>query len=459
MLRDTITYGAQRILTVYHDNEELDVPARQWQEKEKVGRYWLEFEEVSGNFQEELPAQDTFTEHALLSYNHPLSPCDDHQFCVAMTRHRSTNKPSRIFLSNNTGIRLKPEVWNSLCEFVKNHTGIDLSKSPMALGDTFQFHYIQLCYHETKEGTILVQPFHFDRIDIHFKRKSEICEAKSCHLDPTTQAEIEFVPTEEWDAFDIFAYDEDQLWFYAQDVHFMRVLHMTMNFGGTHSVPLKKSNYCAEYTNPGSRRVLTIGEERGSLRLSQEQQEAKLLAILAQRSKTAYLIQKGDDRIVYNIANKLLNQQWDEVQLFDPYLLDQKGKAALIDWMRMLCGCSARSIHAIYYRRAEDKEGKNLSLAEAKVWVSKDWGLSQLLLRNASSVHLIGLNEYIHDRFLLCRRASQFAGISFGTSLNSLGSNYFCVHSLPSTLAQECWEVFDFLIASHTEENEVIRHG
>ena len=37
MLRDTITYGKELILTIYHVNPELDIKGRCWTVKEKIG--------------------------------------------------------------------------------------------------------------------------------------------------------------------------------------------------------------------------------------------------------------------------------------------------------------------------------------------------------------------------------------------------------------------------------------
>lgn len=74
------------------------------------------------------------------------------------------------------------------------------------------------------------------------------------------------------------------------------------------------------------------------------------------------------------------------------------------------------------------------------------------------------LNFFLHliyygtDRFLLCRAGSSFSGISLGTSLNSLDSNFFCVHILSDPFARECWETLWGQMGAHTVETEVIPH-
>ena len=453
MLRDTITYGGQKILIVYHENSELDVPGRFWQEREKVGRFWLEFQESSGHPKDEFPPKEATVERALLPHTHPLSPSGTHDLCAIMLRQRFYEKPSHIFLPNMDGIRLSKEDWDALCKFVKRYAGLDLSKCPLACGDTFLFHYVQLRYLETKQHSIIVDPSSFDRIDIHFKRENIICESQTQTFSPDNNAEAEFVPTEDWDTFDIFAYDGAELWFYAKDVCFIRSVNLSMKCSESQKVALKQSGYTAEYTNHQQPEITKIGQEKSSLRLTHDQLQRRILSALNQRKKTSYFIQKGNERITYNLANKLLDQRWDEVRLFDPYLMDKKGKDILIDWMQLLCSSPAKKIYAIYYAKTAESA---LTIAEAKTLFSKDWVLSQEFRKKPTTFHLVGLSECIHDRFLLCRANNNYEGITLGTSLNSLNNNYFCVHTLTPDLARECWETFDKLIELHTTEIEVM---
>ena len=453
MLRDTVTYGGQKVLTIYHENSELDVPGRCWKEREKIGRFWLEFQECSGPFEDEFPTDDINIERALLPYDHPLSPSGTHELCTIMRRQRFEEKPNHIFLPDMNGIRLSKEHWEELCKFVKRYVGLDLSKAPLACGDTFLFHYVQLRYHESEQNSIVVEPSSFDRIVLHFKRENIICECQTRMFSPDNTKEAEFIPSEDWDAFDIFAYDGDELWFYAKDVCFMRSVGLSMKFGENQKLSLKKSGYTAEYTNHQQPKTVRIGQGKSNLRLTQDQQQRRILSTLDQRKKTSYLIQKGNDRITYNLANKLLDRQWDEVRLFDPYLLDKKGKEILIDWIQLLCSSPAKEIGAIYYAKSTES---SLTITEAQLLLSKDWRLSQEFRKKPHKFHLVGLSECIHDRFLLCRANNHYEGIALGTSLNSLNNNYFCVHTLTPEFARECWETFDKLIELRTTEIEVM---
>ena len=126
----------------------------------------------------------------------------------------------------------------------------------------------------------------------------------------------------------------------------------------------------------------------------------------------------------------------------------------LVDWMRLLRGSPAKNIYAIYYRNAADEN--TMTLAQAKQLLSADWPLSQQLRRNPRSLHLIGLNEYIHDRLLLCREGTRFTGLALGSSINSLDSNYLCIHPLTPLFSQTCWETFQQFISRHTAESEVL---
>lgn len=453
MLRDIITYGRQKILTVYHENSELDVPNRCWKERKKIGRFWLEFQETSGHFEHEIPTEETTTERGILSYDHPLSPIGTCELCTHMLRQRSQEKPSRIFRPDMDGIRLNKEDWDELCRFVRLYIGLDLSKCPLACGDTFLFHYVQLRYYKSKQHSIIVNPSPFDRIDIHFKQGNAICESQTRTFSPISNSETEFIPSTDCNCIDIFAYDSDQLWFYAKDIHFIDSVCLTMSVDAPQEVALKKSGHSIKYTNHHTPETTIIGQQKESLILTQNQLERRILSSIYQSQKHSYLVPKGKESITYNLANKLLDRRWDEVRLFDPYLLDKKGKDILIDWIQLLCCSPAKKICAIYYAKADDSV---LTITDTKDLLSKDWTLFQEFRKKPHAFHLIGLSEYIHDRFLICRTNNHYEGIILGTSLNSLNSNYFCVHTLTPDLAQECWETFDTLIKSHTKEIEVL---
>jgi len=186
-----------------------------------------------------------------------------------MRRQRFEEKPNHIFLPDMNGIRLSKEHWEELCKFVKRYVGLDLSKAPLACGDTFLFHYVQLRYHESKQNSIVVEPSSFDRIVIHFKRENIICECQTRMFSPDNNKEAEFIPSEDWDTFDIFAYDGEELWFYATDVCFMHSVGLSMKFGGNQQLSLKKSGYTAEYTNHQQAKTINIGQEKVNLRLTQ----------------------------------------------------------------------------------------------------------------------------------------------------------------------------------------------
>ena len=453
MLKDTIVYGGQTILTIYHENEELDVPDRHWLQRQKIGAYWAIFEERSYCGTEASAIKDE-SEEILLPYNHPLSPADDHEICVLMRRVRSIQKPSRLFHADGS-LRLGHETWEALCGFVKQYTGINAAKSPLIFGDIILFHYIQLRYYETKEGNIAVESIGFDRIDIHFHQQKAICEHQTKTLSPTRRTELQFVPTSDWDTFDIYAYEKNQLYFFAQDVSFIHSIHLAQHLDLPRNAPLKKSDYKPQYTHFGKPSEMTIGQEKSTLRIQQEEREAQILAGLKPAKETSHLILKGSDRKVYQIVNQLLDHPWEDVLLLDPYLLDLDRKQMMMDWMRLLCGSPVKWIHAIYYK----KEGtqKAMTIAEACQSISNDWLLNQSFRRNKNKLTFVGLREYIHDRFLLCREGNRYAGLSLGTSVNSLHSNYFCVHNLAPSFAEECWRVFHEVVQANTVESEVIQ--
>ena len=93
MLRDTITYGKELILTIYHVNPELDIKGRCWTVKEKIGRYNAIFEEKSVDMSFDEIINGVETEQMLLSAKETLSPCGIGNVNTRMTRIRNAYKP------------------------------------------------------------------------------------------------------------------------------------------------------------------------------------------------------------------------------------------------------------------------------------------------------------------------------------------------------------------------------
>lgn len=452
MLKDTITYGKQTILIIYHDNDELDVSNRNWLEREKVGRYWLEFKECSVTSKDALPAEDKNTEHLILPYADPLSPCNDHKTCAITTRFRTAEKPNKIFTNGGTNLRLDLETISKIFSFVKNYTGIDLMKVPMACGDIFLFHYVSLDYHETRKGSINVLSTGFDRVEIHFKISGLICSCQIERLNPELKTELDFLPKCDWDSFDIFAYLEDCLLFYASNVYFMRSMTFRMTQGAPVGIKMRERGYDLKFNRPAVE-LSRIGASKSSLRLKQDQIQAKILEKLEQESKKAgsYLVTSGKDKKVYETVAALLNRGWEEAILIDPYLLAKYSKSILTDWICLLCFSPSSRVYAIY--TASDK---CLTIDEAKRLIKGRWDLNQKLLSCPGRLKLVGISKVIHDRFLICRSGNTYAGISFGTSINSLHDNYYCVHTLTPQLAEECWRVFLNVIEERKKEELVL---
>lgn len=452
MLKDTITYGKQTILTIYHDNNELDVSNRNWMEREKVGKYWLEFKECSVTSTDALPAEEKNTERLILPYDDPLSPCKDHRMCAIMTRFRTAEKPNKIFTHGGTDLRLDLETISKIFSFVKNYTGIDLMKVPMACGDIFIFHYVSLDYHETKRGSINVLSAGFDRVEVHFKINDLICSCQTERLNPELKTELDFLPKCDWDSLDIFAYLEDCLLFYASNVCFMRSMAFRMTEGAPVEIKMRGRGYDLKLNRPAVE-LARIGAPKSNLRLQQDRIQARILEKLEQESKVvgSYLVTSGKDKKVYETVATLLNRGWEEAILLDPYLLANHSKSILTDWICLLCFSSSSWVYAVY--TASDK---CLTIDEAERLIRGRWDLNQKLLSCPGRLKLVEISKAIHDRFLLCKSGNTFAGISFGTSINSLHDNYYCVHTLTPQLAEECWKVFVKVIEERKKDERVL---
>lgn len=101
MLRDTITYGKELILTIYHVNPELDIKGRCWTVKEKIGRYNVIFEEKSVDMSFDEIINGVETEQMLLSAKETLSLCVN----IPLRRRRESGKADSASPAKTAALR------------------------------------------------------------------------------------------------------------------------------------------------------------------------------------------------------------------------------------------------------------------------------------------------------------------------------------------------------------------
>ena len=448
MLRDTVTYGGEIILTIYHENPELDVKSRHWIEKEKIGRFNAVFEETSveTSIEEIISGRDI--EEALISYNDSMSLNKSSKITTIMKRIRNTEKPSAVFRKETMDIKLSEDNWLELCRFVKEYTGMDILQHAIACGDIFVFQYCWLDYKREKEDGILVKQNGYDRIDVYFKACSRICDYVSIAGKDSQKEELLFKSGSDWDSFDIYAFCDGRLMFRAPDVVFMETMELRQGCGCKRKNTLN-NNYNVQYSDNQQYETITIGKPKDSIRRKQDLKEREIYRQFCHanaQSKShppvpdrqkAFFISVGQEDIVYKAVNVILDKKWDEIIFHDPYFFDSKYSKSMkvVDWVRLICCGNLR--HAVIAFSKEKKDEK--AFDKLKRLITNDWIILQQLNRGVE-LKFIEMDTYVHDRFLLCRNSSQYGGLCFGASVNSLDNNYFFMFKLESSFAEVCWK-------------------
>lgn len=464
MLRDIVSYGGKTILTIFHDNSELDVKDRYWIEKEKIGRFNAVFEESSADIDIDEITAGKDIEKAIIPYNNELSPNGSAKITTLMKRIRNSEKPPTIFNKDSLDIKLSRDNWLKLCGFVKKYTGMDILRHAMSCGDVFIFHYCGLEYKKEKDGSIRAKQNGYDSIAVNFKAGNLICDHVIIEGEGCKAEDLIFKSDSDWDSIDFYGFSEGDLVFYAPDIIFMEALEFDLSFGSKRKVPLN-NKYNVQYSNSGDHEKITIGESRKTLRRLQDIKEAELYKrysadeangknLISDNIK-AYFISIGQADKVYNVANLVLDKGWDEIYFHDPFFSDfQRSKPNdIIDWVRLLCNGNIKKVHIVFTNKKDEDFDKLEKL------ISNDWTVLQQLNKGIE-IDLIGMKTYVHDRFLLCRNEKQYGGLYFGTSVNSLNDNYYYLFDMGGIFSKVCWSnLYGIMINDSIRKVELKRNG
>ena len=450
MLRDTITNGKELILTIYHVNPELDIKGRCWTVKEKIGRYNAIFEEKSVDMSFDEIINGVETEQMLLSAKETLSLCGIGNVNTRMTRIRNAYKPKILFDKNGTEIKIKSQDWICLCEFVKKYTGMDILRHAMSCGDIFLCEYNSLEFKKKSDKNISVLKNGYDRIEIFFKTGNGICDYQILSDIENDQDELVLKSKYEWDSFDIYAFCDNQLYFYVKDVIFMESVNFNINFANKRKIPLH-NEYEIESSNSIYNNQIHIGNQDRSLRQKQDEIENRLYNYFKRNEGNAVFICKGQEEKVYNLVNNILNCEWHEIVFYDRYF-NNSNKKQLIDWLRLLCVRNIEKINIVC------GSGHAIAIEKIKNKIQENWSLSQSI-NVGTRIVLTEISEGIHDRFLLCRKDNSYSGLYFGTSVNSLNDNYYCIFRLEDDFAKECWHTLCDFIEKNKRKVIEVKNG
>ncbi|KOO47743.1 hypothetical protein [Viridibacillus arvi] len=406
--------------------------------KEKIGYHNLIFEEkfVNDDFLENIN-DFIFIEKGFLVPEHELNPYS-HGACTSLKRYVST-KPRKIIKTFDNKFELKIALKDllSINSFIKKYTGLNLNYNPILYGDTLLYEHSNVHYQlNDNNGITLSNVKENSIVIVRFKNERLIVSSEVKLIEKLTP-KIEINLTEEWQAFDIEIYRNNNLVYFNYDVSFMRRLHLNMSVSNRpKKIKLNQLDEFFELKTSSNTQETIIGEAIGELEelfvKSNYEMRKKLLE--EQEKENITFIRPGETKKSIKIISEYIQQKQEELWIFDPYFTDKNRFKKSLDWLRIIYQCSSYPKNIIFFCKNEDKAYNFNTIKEA---IKQDTQLIELVENKLFNMNFIEIKSPIHDRFIIGKNENSYSGLTIGTSLNSIDSNHFCISVLNHSAAKK----------------------
>lgn len=458
MIKDTITYKNQTILTLYHKNFPDEALMVKRLIKQHIRKNLIIFKEeyVSDEEWDNLTGY-AWEECGLLVPKERYNPYYE-RACADMIHRIYPGKPSAIWKKD--GAAIDEDALTEVLAFVKKYTGMDLEEHPVFLGDVFLFSPSEFQYHSNKDNSIIFHDLKAGmRVIVHFKNQHNILQTKVTDIAADTD-ELEVKAECNWNNHDVEIYKDNVLLYINRDISYIRCMNLTFSTAGRKKrIPLAVLQECYELEQKGTSTTSVVGTPPEPAQAALDAINGALVRRInnAKASDQFIFIRPGERDVAMKRIAAIIFQAKDELWLIDSYFTDKgSGLRQMVDWLRLIVNSAAPSKNVIFYCNNEDKA---LNATQLKGYMKADPVIREAIAAQKSSeVHLIQTKTAIHDRFLIIRSADEYAGLSIGTSFNSLNSNHYCIHTLKHKEAKEVVDTLYDWMRTNVSAQEDCKH-
>ncbi|MFM9279244.1 hypothetical protein [Paenibacillus jiagnxiensis] len=463
MIKNTVSYAGENILTVYHKGFDEDVNDRHLKTTEKLGRFKLTFEEkVVPDDEVEKISYNGWKLKGLLGKQAVLNPYNEGA-CAFVEQFVSIDKPRCLFIDDKEYL-LKVDIltFQKICSFTKRYIGIDFLKIPLSFGNTFVYSYSQINLHRKGNNGIVVGiKSKFDNIIVHFKQDNLIVSTKLIDITEFPQGEEIIILSDlPWNNHDIEVYADSELIYFEKDVRYLRefVINTTIQRPG-HTIPLRNlgQDFKTMRSVESSASSIIISEDADA-KIKRSESNIRRELNEQEADDSFLFIKPNEVQKAMDFIKKELEKPCKEIWFFDSYFSDRNGINYAIDLIRIFAFCHAEEKNIIFYNNPTKHEHNPITALEFSTIAKGDSVIKARKGPGSLGIQFCQTKQRIHDRFLFIIDKEGFiTGITIGTSLNSLDSNYFCMYKLYKGTARHVFEELKkFATTPHIAEKVTI---
>lgn len=453
MIENRIVFDGEEILCVYHKGVDDFVTVNHKEHTTLDGKL-LEFIEQKVDSDVVINKVSSLTSiQGVLSTGADLNPYGD-MASAHCSHYIVTKKPSFLFYrdeftSNDANILIE------LFDFINTYCGLQLKKYPLHLGDIFIFEPtpVEVRGNELDGGdglTLTNLPVD-SMLIVHFKSYDNLGDTE--YIVDTAIVNVERTDTcinvsskHPWQSFDIFIYREGKLIYKSIDNFIMYLVHMAIDIQ-CEPVGLSLKRLGETVIQQPSEKFFIAEKmiDPNSLRAYNKQIVDNVALYADGVNKILYCGSDEDIQIEKDYIIRQLEHVADEIVICDSYFTDyrnDKDKDKIFEWLAILANMSAKLKTIVFY--VTRKDGSNRAFTSDKLL--KNIPLYREVANyyrnhnNSLGIYCIETKIPIHDRFIFTRTGKDVQCLVVGTSFNSLGENFHCIHQYTGTTAKSLYE-------------------
>lgn len=453
MIENRIVFDGEEILCVYHKGVDDFVTVNHEEHTTLDGKL-LEFIEQKVDSDIVLNKVSSLASiQGVLSTGEDLNPYG-HRASAHCSHYIVTKKPSFLFYSDAFTSN-DANVLVELFDFINTYCGLQFKKYPLHLGDIFIFEPIPVEGRGNEvdgvDGLTLTNPPVDSMLIVHFKSYDDLGDTEYIVDTAIINVEsgnksINISSEHPWQSFDIFIYREGKLIYKSIDKSIVRSIHMVIDIQ-CEPVGLSLKRLGETVIQQPSEKFFIAGKmiEPKLLRAYNKQIVDNVVLYADGVNKILYCGSDEDIQIEKDYIIRQLNSAADEIVICDSYFTDHrndKDEDKIFEWLAIIANMSAKSKTIVFYvtrkngiNRAFTADAllRNIPLHRAVANYYRNHN-------NSLGIRCIETKIPIHDRFIFTRTDKDVQCLVVGTSFNSLGENFHCIHQYTGTTAKSLYE-------------------
>ena len=435
MIEDIVKYDGEVILRMYHKGFDNENEQRNLVRKNEINGKIISLEEkyVKDEVIKNELSVFEFTE-CLLGTEDERNPYRGGSSCTFVKEFVILEKPKILFTQSGSLYELNIETKNfvQICEFIKKYLGVNLKKNPMNFGNVYIYECREIRAVGIEKGFSLPSKCIGSTVTVTFRNESMPVERENIAIKEESQLSITNVKY--WNNFDLEVYFGKDLFFYQNQIAFMKSLRLSMEVASPkQKIDLPKIG--SVFHQPSSKDQEIISGQKmtkSDLKMSTTKIR-KMIELENEKENVVFVVPDELEKVKKTIMKAV--EKSIKIWVFDPYFIDRNDRFYSFDWISFFSHINPYSEKKyVFYC----KKNSDYKLEDFLKDLDTDFNYKKRPQSAREKNEFVETKVSIHDRFIITITKNEvYSGLVVGTSFNSLHKNYYVIYKLNHIAAKE----------------------